>query len=184
MSPDEANASMHQRRGLEPFAVVDDSAVESAAMQARGYFEGIRLKRVLAYLIDVLIVLALAGAWWLIGVVLSFITFFLFWPLVVTGAALLPFAYHTYCIGSERHATPGMRALGIRVAAWNGRNPSYLQAFIQTVLFYASLSGPQILILLVSFFNDRGRCLHDILGGTVVVNVVDGPVLADARHVP
>ena len=38
------------------------------------------------------------------------------------------------------------------------------------------------LVLLVSLFNDRGRCLHDILCGTVVVNVLDRPEIVDARH--
>lgn len=183
MSSRDAEGGAYRRRTVEPYVRHADDGTNQDPLRARVYYQGIRLKRVLAYLIDVLIVLALAGGWWVIGFVLSFITFFLFWPLVVTGAALLPIAYHTYCIGSERHATLGMRALGIRVAVWNGRNPSYLQAFIQTVLFYASVSGPQILILLVSFFNDRGRCLHDILCGTVVVNVIDGPVLAKAQEV-
>lgn len=172
MNNNNAENDAYRRRTVEAYVDADERFGGSTALDDRVYYEGIRLKRVLAYLIDVLIVLVLAGLWWLIGLAVSFLTLFVFWPLVVAGAALLPLAYHTCYIGGERHATLGMRALGIRVAAWNGHDPSYLQAFIQTVLFYLSVSGPQILVLLVSFFNDRGRCLHDILCGTVVVNVV------------
>ncbi len=75
-----------------------------------------------------------------------------------------------------------MRALGLKVAVWNGRSPSYAQALLQTLLFYATVPATNGLVLLVSLCNDRGRCLHDILCGTVVVNMIDGPILTDARE--
>ena len=104
------------------------------------------------------------------------------WPLVLLGAVVLPIAYHTYFIGSAGNATLGMRALGLRVAVWHGGNPGWAQALLQTLLFYATVPTTHGLVLLVAFFNERGRCLHDILCGTVVVDVTEAPVLTDARR--
>jgi uncharacterized RDD family membrane protein YckC len=60
--------------------------------------------------------------------------------------------------------------MDLRVVAWNGHRPGYAQAALQTVLFIASAAITNFLILGVSFFNPRGRCLHDLLAGTVTVN--------------
>ncbi|MDP6706669.1 MAG: RDD family protein [Alphaproteobacteria bacterium] len=154
--------------------------LDDEALSAPEYYDGIRLKRIFAYLIDVLIVTVLVLAWWLVGTILSILTLFASWPLVVLGAVLLPIAYHSCFISAERNATPGMRAMGVRVAVWHGGNPGFPQALLQTVLFYATVPTTQGLVLLVSFFNDRGRCLHDILCGTVVVNVIESPLLSDS----
>lgn len=180
MSRQDENFGAAGRRVAQHAAAPDPGGPADQPLQAAVYYEGIRLKRVLAYLIDVGIVVALGLAWWLAGFLFSLITLFAAWPLVVLGAALLPVAYHTWFIGGARSATPGMRALGIRVAVWNGRKPTYMQALIQTVLFYVTLSPSMGLVLLVSLLNERGRCLHDLLCGTVVVNVVDGPALSPA----
>jgi uncharacterized RDD family membrane protein YckC len=178
MSTPDRDGAVNPRR--LPARYVAD-AEEPDPLRAATYYDGIRMKRVLAFLIDVCIVTALWLAWWGAGIVVSALTLFALLPMVATGAVLLPLAYHTYLIGSERHATFGMRALNIRVVAWNGRDPTLLQAFIQTVLFYASVGFTNGLILLVSLFSERGRCLHDMLCGTLVINLVDGPVLTDAR---
>ena len=117
----------------------------------------------------------------MIGSILSVFTLFALWPLVGLGAVLLPLAYHGFFIGSPGNATPGMRVMGVRVLAWNGNEVSYPQAIAQTLLFYATVPLTHGLVLLVSLFNERGRCLHDLLCGTVVVNVTDHPVLVDGR---
>lgn len=132
-------------------------------------YEAIRIRRMIAYLIDIAALLVLGGALWLIGGVLGVLTLGLLTPLVGLATVLLPFAYHTWFIGGPGNATLGMKALDIRVIAWNGNDPSFVQAAIQTVLFYATLSIGGLL-LLASLFSPRGRCLHDILCGTIVVN--------------
>lgn len=131
-------------------------------------FDGIIIKRCLAFLADlavVLILLVLATA--AFGV-LGIISFGLLWP----GAALTPLlvlAYFTFSMGGRHSATPGMRWQGIELRAWNGNRPGYVQAFLQTILFYVSVTVGTALVLLVPFFNRRRRCLHDYLCGTVFV---------------
>ncbi len=173
-----------RRIGRGPiFAAADDIEMPGpgAELTAPIYFEGVRVKRVLAFLIDFCLLVALTAVWWVIGSILSVFTLFALWPLVGLGAVLLPLAYHGFFIGSPGNATPGMRVMGVRVLAWNGNEVSYPQAIAQTLLFYATVPLTHGLVLLVSLFNERGRCLHDLLCGTVVVNVTDHPVLVDGR---
>ena len=84
------------------------------------------------------------------------------------GAAV-PVAYHTLTIGGAASATLGMRLFGLEVRVWNGGKPGYLQALLHTAVFYVTVSFTGGLILLWALFNNRGRCLHDILCGTLVI---------------
>lgn len=133
-------------------------------------YDGMMIKRVLAYLVDVAIILVLLGIVWLVFAAFTVMSFGLLSPLLWPSLPLIPLAYHTFFIGGERSATLGMQAFNIEVRAWNGRRPSYLQALLVTVVFYLSVGLTGWLILIVSLFNDRRRTLHDLLCGTVVVN--------------
>jgi uncharacterized RDD family membrane protein YckC len=133
-------------------------------------YEGIRVKRMVAYAIDLIIVAVLLTALWFIGIFFVAISFGLLTPLLVLASALFPIAYHTALIGGPANATVGMRVMELRVVAWNGNRPGYAQAALQTVLFYLSVTMATFLVLAISLFNPRGRCLHDLLAGTVTVN--------------
>lgn len=139
-------------------------------LDAPELYDGIRVKRLIAYLIDISIIVCLWLALWVFGSVFALITLGLLFPVLSLAAFLLPFAYHTLLIGGASNATVGMRGMDLRVVAWNGHRPGYAQAALQTVLFIASAAITNFLILGVSFFNPRGRCLHDLLAGTVTVN--------------
>lgn len=135
-------------------------------------FEGIILKRVLAYLIDVAVLLGVTGFMWLLVV----LTLGLLGGLAAILTPLIPLAYHTLLVGGRDSATLGMRILGIHVRRVDGSAPDYPQAALLTLLFYASMALTGLL-LVAAFFNERGRCLHDYLSGTVtVVNVSEQTV--------
>jgi uncharacterized RDD family membrane protein YckC len=82
---------------------------------------------------------------------------------------VVPLAYHTWLIGGPSSATVGMQIMGVEVRTWDGRRPGYVQAALQTVVFYTSVALTSWLILLVALFNPRRRCLHDFLCGTIVI---------------
>jgi len=131
-------------------------------------FEGVILARCLAFLADLLVICVQLIVASVVFGVLGILTFGLLWP----GAALTPLlvlAYFTFTLGGRYSATPGMRWQGIELRAWNGNRPGYLQALLQTVLFYVTVTVGTVLVLLVPFFNERRRCLHDFLCGTVFV---------------
>lgn len=140
------------------------------------YYQGVTLKRIIAYALDVVVVGLLAVLLVIISSFLVALTFGLLLPLKVLALALLPLAYHIALLASPRSATLGMRAMGLRVMsiangaeAWGGR-PTPFQAMIQVVAFYGSIALTGSLILAVALFNPRRRMLHDWLAGTVVVN--------------
>jgi len=71
---------------------------------------------------------------------------------------------------SMRGQTIGQKLAGIRVVdAPTGSNPSLIQAFLLTVLFYISLSLAFIPLLYI-LFDPRDRFLHDILSNTRALN--------------
>ncbi len=133
------------------------------------YYDGVVWRRVLAYAIDVVVLAAILVVakmtFWAAGVVSLGL---LIGPLTL-AYALIPLAYHTYFIGGPRSATLGMRAMLVEVRAWTGHRPNYLQAGVQTILFYTTVTLTGGLVLAVVLFNERRRTLHDYLAGTVVI---------------
>lgn len=140
------------------------------------YFEGITVKRIIAYALDVVAVTALAVAVWFAGFILGILSFGILFPIQALAVALVPLAYHTLLIAGARSSTLGMRIMGIKVmsialdAEARGGRPTLFQAMILTVAFYGSMALTGSLILLVTLFNSRRRTMHDWLAGTVVVN--------------
>lgn len=147
-------------------------------LEAPELYDGVRLKRVVAFLIDVLLLVVAAVLWWMIGGLLTLVTLGMLTPLLILGNVLLPFAYHTWFIGGEEAATPGMRVMKLRAVTVDGERPSYLQAFIFAALFYFSVGVTSWLILLVSLFNPRGRCAHDYFSGILLVRADARPEVA------
>jgi uncharacterized RDD family membrane protein YckC len=133
-------------------------------------YEAVLSRRIVAYVVDTcLIVLANAAAHSLLFI-MGFVTFGLSWllfgPVTFLTVAL---AYGTLTIGGGRGATPGMRLLNLEARGMRGERPDYLQAFLMTALFYATVPITGFLILLVALFTERNRTLHDILSGVTVI---------------
>lgn len=138
-------------------------------------YDGVTLRRVFAYGLDVAILAALAVGLWIVGTFLTVLSFGLLFPVKVLALALLPLVYHIGLLASSGAATLGMRLMGLRLvstaqdsAQWDGR-PTLVQAAIQVICFYGSVALTGALILLVVLFNARRRTLHDWLAGTVVI---------------
>ncbi len=151
-----------------------DPEAARAAFAADGdlsVFDGVISRRLVAYLIDLLLisvlVLLVAASFWVIGV----LSLGLLSPLLSVIILFVPWAYHTLTIGGARAATPGMRLFDLEVRRLDGERPGYLLAALLTAIFYVTVAATSWLVLLVALFNARGRTLHDFLCGTVVVRV-------------
>lgn len=131
-------------------------------------YRGVIVRRIFAYLLDVLIIAAigfvLSLPLWLVGV----LSFGLLSPLGVVVLALLPLVYHSFFVAT-RGATPGMAFFGLELRDWGGGRVEPLQAVLLVLLFYVTVSLTAWLVLVVTLFNERGRALHDILANTVMV---------------
>ena len=132
-----------------------------------GTFDGIAWRRTVAFLFDMLILLAIFVSLWIANIMFfggltALLTFL--WP------ALLFVVYDTALIGGQGSATIGMRLMGLKTITHEWGEPGYLQAFVLSVLFYLSIAFTSGLILLVALFNNRGRCVHDMVTGIFLVN--------------
>lgn len=134
-------------------------------------FSGITLKRIFAYLVDLVVISILVVMAWVATGLLGVLSFGLLLPLQAVVIVLLPLAYHTLLIAGQASATLGMRLMGIQVVtAADGLPPSPLQALILTVTFFGSVALTGFLVLIIALFNPQRRTLHDFLAGTVVIN--------------
>lgn len=131
-------------------------------------YDGILWRRVVGYLVDLVLIAVLYACASLAFGLLGILTFGALTPFGVIVLAVLPVGYHTLFLGG-RGATPGMRLFDMELRSWTGRPPEYAQAFLTTVIFYMSVSLTAWLVLLVALFTDRQRTLHDILAGTIMV---------------
>jgi uncharacterized RDD family membrane protein YckC len=78
--------------------------------------------------------------------------------------------YYGYTLGSPASATMGMRAMEIEMRTWYGAPAYFVLGAVHAIVYWISISVLSPFILLVGFFNARGRLLHDMLVGTVIIN--------------
>jgi uncharacterized RDD family membrane protein YckC len=133
-----------------------------------GLTEGVIVRRVLGWLIDVMLIGLLVAALWLFLLAVGLLTFGITLP-ALGLLPLVPFLYHTLFLASSLSATPGQRLFGliVRRNADLGR-PLPLQAACSTLLFYLTLALG-VIWLAIAFLTVRRRTPHDLLSGLVVV---------------
>jgi uncharacterized RDD family membrane protein YckC len=136
-------------------------------------FEGVLARRVVAFLIDFIIlsvpVLFVAMFIFVVGIVtlgLGFLLYALLWPAMILWAI----AYYGLTLGSPASATIGMRIMDIEMRTWYGSPAYFVLGAVHVVVFWITVSALTPFVLLVCLFNQRRRCLHDLLVGTVVIN--------------
>ena len=136
-------------------------------------FEGVLPRRVVAFVIDFLIIAApvvlAAMLIFAFGVVTLGLGWALYW-LLPPGAVIWAIVYFGATLGGPHSATIGMRVMDLEMRTWYGAPAYFVLGAVHAIVFWVSISTLSPLILLVCFFNERRRLLHDILLGTVVIN--------------
>src|SRR6266700_5422474 len=138
-------------------------------------FEGVVARRIVAFLVDFLIlsipVVFVSMFIFVAGIVtfgLGFLLYGLLWP----GMVIWAIVYYGMTFGSPASATIGMRIMDIEMRTWYGSPAYFVLGAVHAVVFWITVSVLTPLMLLVGFFNERRRLLHDILVGTIVINNV------------
>jgi uncharacterized RDD family membrane protein YckC len=131
-------------------------------------YDGVRTRRVMAWLIDYLIIALLLIPFGILVLLLGLLTLGLGWALFSVLTPLVAAVYIWNTLGGPNQATVGMRMMGIRLDRLDGNPVDGLTAVMHTVLFWAGNALVTPFILLVSLFTDRKRTVHDLLLGTVV----------------
>lgn len=136
-------------------------------------FEGVLARRVLAFVIDFVIIsipVVLAAMFiFAFGIVTLGLGFALYW-LLPAATVVWAIFYFGVTLGGPASATIGMRVVDLEMRTWYGGPAYFVLGAVHAVAFWLSISALTPFILLVAFFNERRRLLHDIVLGTVVVN--------------
>jgi uncharacterized RDD family membrane protein YckC len=143
-------------------------------------FEGVLPRRVLAFIIDAVIIALPMLLATIFIVILGLVTFGLGWLLFwlwSPAAAIWAICYYGFTFGSPASATIGMRVMDLEMRTWYGAPAYFVLGAAHAVVFWISVSFLTPLILLVALFNNRRRLLHDMVVGTIVIN---NPVRAQA----
>ena len=132
-------------------------------------FQAVIRKRSIAFIIDAVIILALTVIAYVAVALLGVLTLGLAWLLFGLVFPVVGLGYNALTIGGPNSATVGQRMMGLTVPMWYGGKVTPLIAAFHALLFWFSLVV-FFPILLWAFFDQRKRCLHDILAGVVVIN--------------
>jgi uncharacterized RDD family membrane protein YckC len=142
-------------------------------------FRGVLARRIVAFVIDVVIIALPLLVAWIFIFVLGLVTFglgwFLFW-ILSPGSVIWALAYYGMTLGSPASATIGMRAMELQMRTWYGSKAYFVLGAVHAIVFWLSVSLLTPLILLVGLFNARRRLLHDYAVG--VVMIVNRPLFA------
>ena len=132
-------------------------------------FDGVRTRRIFAFLIDYFIVLLLMIPFGFLVAVLGVLTLGLAWMLfgILFPAVALTYVWMT--LGGPKQATKGMQAMSVRLERVDGGKVDGMLALVHTVLFWAGNVVLTPLILLATLVLEHKRTVHDLLLGTVVV---------------
>ena len=136
-------------------------------------FEGVLARRCLAFVIDVIIiaipVVFAAMCIFIVGLVTLGLGWVLYW-LLSPAAVIWALCYYGLTFGSPASATLGMRVMDIEMRTWYGAPAYFVLGAVHAIAYWFTVSFLTPLILLVAFFNQRCRLLHDMLVGTIVIN--------------
>ena len=136
-------------------------------------FEGVLARRCIAFLIDVVIiaipVLLAAIFIFIFGIITLGLGWALYW-LLSPGTVVWAIVYYGMTFGAPASATIGMRVMDIEMRTWYGAPAYFVLGGVHAVVYWLTVSFLTPFVLLVAFFNERRRLLHDMLVGTVVIN--------------
>lgn len=143
-------------------------------------FSGLLSKRVLAFVVDVV----LLGLFQLLAVLVVFalgiLTLGFAWLLfALPFFAIVAVLYVAFTLGGPKAATPGMRLAGVTIRFTNGERIGFFFAAAHVILYWVLLSFLTPLVLIVGLLSNRKRLLHDMLLGVIVLNA--DPLLRTRR---
>jgi uncharacterized RDD family membrane protein YckC len=133
--------------------------------------DGVLSSRLVAYLVDIVVIAAWVMLVGFFVLFLGFLTFGLAWylfALLVPGAGII---YSAVTVGGARQATVGMRLTGLKVVRPDGGPVDWVTAAVHALFFYVAAGTGVVLLLdiLVGLARPDRRLLHDLLAGVAIV---------------
>ena len=133
-------------------------------------FDGILSKRIVAFIIDAILIVLLMVPAALMILILGIVTLGIAWLLFPALFAIVALGYCGLTLGGRASATPGMRFAGVEMRTWNGQKMFPLLAIMHALIFWFSVGILTPFVLLVGLFTRRRQLLHDLILGVVALN--------------
>jgi uncharacterized RDD family membrane protein YckC len=132
-------------------------------------FAGVLGRRVMAYIIDLALMIAFMAMLFVVGLILSIFTLGL-------GAVALPLiipvvivAYYTLTLGSPMRATVGMWMFDLVLTPTRGRPLDGWKILIHPVVFWVTIWIAWPVSLAIALFTPRREMVQDLVTGTLMV---------------
>jgi uncharacterized RDD family membrane protein YckC len=129
-------------------------------------YDGVLSRRIFAFLIDYVVmglaIVLLSAVIFVLGV----LTLGLGWLLYAILVPIVVIPYVALTLGGRDQATPGMKAMDLKIIKDDGTKIDWLIATVHLVLFWVFNTILTPFVLLLALFTGRKRTLHDILLGT------------------
>lgn len=132
-------------------------------------YDGVLTRRVMAFIVDMVIIGIALGAVSLVGFVVGFLTFGLGWLATLVVLPLIIVGYYAATLGSPARATVGMQMMDLVLTPTRGQPLDGPLAFIHTLIFWVTAWIAWPLSLLVALFTPRRQMVHDLLAGTLML---------------
>lgn len=132
-------------------------------------FESILTRRVLAFVIDCVIMSILIVVLSIVAGILGIFTLGLAWLSIPVMVPVVFIAYYAVTLGSPSRATLGMRAMDIVLTPTRDTPLDGWMAMLHVVAFWATCSLLTPFILAVGLITNRRQLLHDIFLGVLMV---------------
>lgn len=132
-------------------------------------FDGILTRRVLAYIIDLGILIGVTFVILLIGLIAGFITFGLGWAVLPVVIPVVILGYYAMTLGSRMRATVGMAAMDLVLTPTRGKPLDGWRILIHPIVFWITWWIAWPVSLAIALFTPRREMVHDLIAGTLMV---------------
>ena len=132
-------------------------------------FDGVLTRRVVAFIIDLVILGAMVLVFTVVGLIAGFLTFGLAWAALVFVIPASIVLYYAATLGSAKRATVGMQLMDIVLTPTRGQPLDGWMAVIHAAIFWITVWISWPISLLIALFTPRRQMLHDLIVGTLMV---------------
>lgn len=132
-------------------------------------FDGILTRRVLAYLIDLGILIGVSFIILLVGLIAGFITLGLGWAVLPIVIPVVILGYYALTLGSRSRATVGMAAMDLVLTPTRGKPLDGWRILIHPIVFWITWWIAWPISLAIALFTPRREMVHDLIAGTLMV---------------
>jgi uncharacterized RDD family membrane protein YckC len=132
-------------------------------------FDGVLQRRVMAYLLDLALIIAAVTVVSVLSVILGFFTLGIPWLLLPVVVPAIVLGYYAITLGSPMRATVGMSAFDIVLVPARGYPLDGWKILIHPIVFWITVWVAWPISLVVALFTPRQQMVQDLVTGTIML---------------